>query len=169
MIGETAILLRLRWLVVVLSALLWTTIGGAASLAVRDHFDPSSFAANSAARVESRALVPYSGQATPTSWPGNGGFLTGPSKTTLLPGTVIDRYGAGTGTYVAPAGTPFGMRGLPAAYETTQPLNTYRVLQPIEVNAGNAAPAFDQSGLGTQYQLPFSVNDLIELKVLAPH
>lgn len=121
------------------------------------------------AQVESRALVPYSGQATPTSWPGNSGFLTGPSKATLSPGTIIDRYGAGTGTYVAPAGTPFGMRGLPAAYETTQPLNTYRVLQPIEVNAGNAAPAFGQPGLGTQYELPFSVNDLIELKVLAPH
>jgi hypothetical protein len=46
MIGETAILLRLRWLVVVLFGLLWTTIGGAASLAERDHFGPSSFAAN---------------------------------------------------------------------------------------------------------------------------
>ena len=45
MIGETAILLRLRWLVVVLFGLLWTTIGGAASLAERDHFGPSSFAA----------------------------------------------------------------------------------------------------------------------------
>ncbi len=28
MIGETAILLRLRWLVVVLLGLLWSTIGG---------------------------------------------------------------------------------------------------------------------------------------------
>lgn len=44
MIGETAILLRLRWLVVVLLGLLWTTIGGAASLAERDHFGPSSLA-----------------------------------------------------------------------------------------------------------------------------
>jgi hypothetical protein len=49
MIGETAILLRLRWLVVVLFGLLWTTIDGAASLAERDHFGPSSFAAKTPA------------------------------------------------------------------------------------------------------------------------
>jgi hypothetical protein len=68
MIGETAILLRLRWLVVVLFGLLWTTIGGAASLAERDHFGPSSFAAKSAPR---QTLIHFTDEAGHTGITGS--------------------------------------------------------------------------------------------------
>lgn len=101
-------------------------------------------------------------------WPGDGGFLHVPRKITLYPGTAVDRYGAGTGTYVSPAGTPFSMRGLPPSYQTTERLTTYRVLQPISVESGRAAPAFGLPGLGIQYELPTSVDVLIGRKALLP-
>ena len=45
-------------------------------------------------------------------WPSNGGFQR-VNIMTLRPGTIIDRYGPETGTYVAPAGVPFTQRSLP--------------------------------------------------------
>jgi hypothetical protein len=75
MIGETAILLRLRWLVVVLFGLLWTTIGGAASLAERDHFGPSSFAANSGLRGLGSRGVRNAEHLTDAQWSQIGGHI----------------------------------------------------------------------------------------------
>ena len=117
--------------------------------------------------TSTKALVPYSGPTT-SGWPGNRGFLSGPYSTELKPGTLIDRYGNRSGTFVSPKGTPFPQRGLPANYETEKPLETYEVLTPLKVNTGQVAPAFGQPGFGVQHELPFSVQELIDLGVLGP-
>ncbi len=112
-------------------------------------------------------IVPYSGQPLPDSWPGNRGFLGNPSEFTLESGAVVDRYGSRFGTFVAPQGTPFPMRGLPS--ETlNKPFEAYRVRSPLKVQSGLTAPAFGQPGLGTQFELPLTVDELIQLKILEP-
>ncbi len=121
----------------------------------------------SAASVQTKALVPYSGQATPTSWPGNAGFLGSVTETELTAGTLIDRFGPrATGYYVAPKGTPFSSRGLPASYESGVAYEAYEVLQPFQVKTGLSAPGFGSPGLGIQHQLPLSVQQLIDIGVL---
>jgi len=110
-----------------------------------------SHAAEGAASLET-AIQPY--------WPANNGFQGMANNLELQVGSLIDRYGLGTGTFAAPQGTPFGMRGLPL--EALQsPYNIYQVMQPFNVNAGLTAPAFGQLGQGIQYQLPMSVNELV--------
>ncbi|WP_048908453.1 TNT domain-containing protein [Shewanella piezotolerans] len=78
---------------------------------------------------------------------------------TLRPGTIIDRYGPETGTYVAPAGVPFTQRSLPPEH-INLPLTQYRVVRPIPVYYGPATPHFGQFGGGIQYQLPNNVRSL---------
>jgi hypothetical protein len=94
------------------------------------------------------------------------GFLGGWAKTeTLKAGTVIDRYGAETGRFLSPGGTPFEARSLPTG---SGPLRAYEVAKPLEVQAGITAPAFGQSGLGIQYMTSKSVADLIRAGYLKP-
>jgi hypothetical protein len=95
-----------------------------------------------------------------TWWPDNDGFADTPTKTTLQPGTKIDRYGKVSGKYAAPEGTQFGQRSLAPGSENS-PYNSYEVIKPFDVNSGIAAPWFDQPGQGTQYQLPMSIRELI--------
>lgn len=93
----------------------------------------------------------------------NNGFLEGTKKVQrLVKGTLIDRYGDSNGTFVAPKGTPYEMRSLPYT-ENPYAYHVYRVTQTIEnVKAGIAAPAFDQPGGGIQYQLPKTVELLLD-------
>ncbi|WP_167359227.1 TNT domain-containing protein [Burkholderia diffusa] len=73
----------------------------------------------------------------------------------------MDRYGYEGGTYVSPAGTPYGARALPPG-SNEKPYNVYEVAKPIEnVAEGRIAPWFGELGLGTQYKLPKSVGDLV--------
>ncbi len=96
------------------------------------------------------------------NWPANDGFSGTPKPITLEVGVVIDRYGAGTGKYASPQGTPLPQRSLPLGSEN-RPLNTYKIVKPInEVQSGKVAPWFDQPGGGTQYKLPQSVDDLLK-------
>jgi hypothetical protein len=53
------------------------------------------------------------------------------------------------------------MRALPPGAQSA-PLNTYEVVSPLESDAGTVAPWFGQLGLGTQYDLPSSIAELIE-------
>lgn len=73
---------------------------------------------------------------------------------------MIDRYGHEGGTFVSPIGTPFEMRALPSSINLKN-LNTYRVVNTIEVETAKVAPAFNQIGLGIQHKLPDSVGNLI--------
>lgn len=74
---------------------------------------------------------------------------------------LIDRFGTPRGTFVAPRGTPVPMRALPPGVADA-PYNVYRVVKPIDVQAGRTAPCFGQLGGGTQYELPSRVADLIK-------
>lgn len=96
------------------------------------------------------------------NWPDQpGGFLETPTKTTLPVGMTLDRYGPETGSFLSPEGTPFEQRSLfPGTQETGY--NIYEVVKPIEVNAGTAAPWFEQPGGGVQYQTPMSIESLID-------
>lgn len=93
-------------------------------------------------------------------WPAAKGFLGKIENSVLGEGTLIDRYGNESGTYVSPAGTPAPMRALrPGTLEKSY--NAYRVTQPISVMTGRVAPAFGQIGLGVQHVLPDTVENLI--------
>lgn len=94
-------------------------------------------------------------------YPPNRGFHGKPERIALTPGTRIDRYGAPSGTFTSPAGTPFPERSLPSA-AASKPLNTYEVVKPFEVHAGPAEPWFGQPGMGTQYESRVSVQRLID-------
>jgi hypothetical protein len=66
------------------------------------------------------------------------------------------------GSYVFPAGTPYGARALPPGSDK-KPYNVYQVKKPFDnVEAGKIAPWFGELGFGTQYKLPKSVGDLVE-------
>ena len=75
---------------------------------------------------------------------------------------IIDRYGATTGKFTAPANTPFGQRALPSSYAGQTP-QKYKVLKPIpNVEEGQIIPWFNQPGLGIQYKLEKSVQYYID-------
>lgn len=93
------------------------------------------------------------------AYPPNRGFEFS-GRATLIPGTRVDRYGKPTGSFVSPEGTPFSQRSLPASAQSKS-YNVYQVAKPFEVDAGPAAPWFGQQGKGMQYELPTSVQNLM--------
>ena len=115
---------------------------------------------------------PTPGTAIQTYWPLNGGFLGTSVPQTLSPGYQFSRYGGffdstGTfrdfGNFVAPSDVPLEMRSLPPVSGAARPLTTYEVIRPIyDVPTGLAAPAFGKFGLGTQYQLPMTIQDYLD-------
>ena len=96
-----------------------------------------------------------------TRWPANNCFEGKPSTTTLQPGARFDRYGNPSGTFVSPEGTLYGARSL-APGSANAPYNSYEVIKPFDVQSGTVAPWFDQPGGGIQYQLPMSVQSLLD-------
>jgi len=69
-------------------------------------------------------------------------------------GDKIDRFGGSDySRFFSPEGTPAVARSLPAG-SAQQPLRSFEVLKPFEVEAGTVAPAFGQPGLGTQFRTP---------------
>lgn len=80
---------------------------------------------------------------------------------TLADDTKIDRYGSLWGTFVAPTGTPFGQRALPAS-SLSRTYYQFEVTKDIPgVLKGQAIPWFNQPGEGIQYMMPRSMKDLI--------
>lgn len=98
-------------------------------------------------------------------WPSNDGFKGTPSTETLPVGTRIDRYGFTDGRFVAPEGTPYTQRSLPAGYNN-KPYNVYEVAKPVEVLSGETAPWFFEQGGGTQYMFDTSIEDLLSQGIL---
>ena len=84
------------------------------------------------------------------------------SPMSLNTGSAISRFGPETGFYASPAGTSFSARALPSNYATQQPFYQYEVIKPFGVNGGLVEPWFGQPGMGTQYRLPASVQQLIK-------
>ena len=105
------------------------------------------------------AVASTSDSAT-TVYPPNDGFSGTPESVTLPAGTTVERYGSPNGRYVAPVGTPPEALSLPPDKVGTSP-DYYALLAPIEVQAGTAAPWFNQPGGGTQYILPDSITNLV--------
>ncbi len=77
----------------------------------------------------------------------------------LFAGQLIDVFGDDTGTYLAPAGTPYGARSIPPQTldSTTDPAGCnyllYKVVQEFPVYSGPIAPGLAQPGFGLQYVL----------------
>lgn len=108
----------------------------------------------------SRALVPY--------YPPNQGFAGASGEASLVPGTIVDRYGGTGGSFLSLQSTPAAARSLPFG-AASRPLKSYQVMQPIKVNAGIAAPWFNQPGGGLQFDLGTrTVQDLIDSGHLQP-
>ena len=84
---------------------------------------------------------------------------------TLQPGTRVDRYGAETGKFVSPEGTPYSNRALPPNSNVC-PYHIYEIKKPIEVQSGKVASWFGEPGGGIQYQFTRSIDELINSEVL---
>ncbi len=81
---------------------------------------------------------------------------------TLEDDTKVDRYGSLWGTFVAPTGTPFGERALPASSKS-RVYYKFEVTQDIaDVLKGKAIPWFNQPGEGIQYMMPRSMKELVK-------
>lgn len=117
------------------------------------------------------------------SYPENNGFEGAPSRLTISPGMLVDRFGGSSGSFLAPAGTPYRERSLPPTNLNTPPggpqhsYHVYRVIQPFDVDAGPSAEWFSQPGGGLQYFLnpaykptddaaPYNVDYLLERGIL---
>ncbi len=98
------------------------------------------------------ALQPY--------YPANNGFYGTPKATTLRPGAAFDRYGSDFGRFASPTGTPIHHCALPPGAEDGA-YSAFRVVEPLAVQSGRVAPAFESFGGGTQYLLPKSVKELL--------
>ena len=96
-------------------------------------------------------------------YPANDGAVGHIATITLRAGSVIlTRYGAATGRYVSPAGTPFEQRALPTTTDESD-FHTYIVCRNIEgVEKGKIAPWFGQAGGGIQYKLPDRISNLLD-------
>jgi hypothetical protein len=84
----------------------------------------------------------------------------------LLRDERIDRYGGSDfSRFFSPAGTPRAARALPPG-TADQPLRTFEVVKPFEVQAGTVAPAFGEIGLGTQYKTPVRLEVLLKRGII---
>ena len=79
----------------------------------------------------------------------------------LRQGQRVDRYGSRFGNWLAPEGTPYSARSIPAG---KGPYMQFEVMKPFEVTKSIATPGFQygQNGFGTQYQTPVSIDVLIK-------
>ncbi|MFD7029278.1 TNT domain-containing protein [Streptomyces sp. NPDC059917] len=83
----------------------------------------------------------------------------------LPPGSLLDRFGPDSGSFLAPAGDPYPARSLPPQSLRTRPggaacdYHVYEVLRTLPVRRGPAAPWFEQPGGGTQFKLDAALLD----------
>gem|GEM_PF-4318717 len=95
-------------------------------------------------------------------YPSNLGF-DGPAETSILQPGIYDRYGGSNGSFLAPEGTLFEQRSIPAYKNDISIYTRYMVVKPIpNVKVGTTAPWFGYSGGGTQYYLPYSIQHYID-------
>ena len=89
------------------------------------------------------------------------GFLNGKYKeSVILPGTRINRIGSNpTGRYFSPEGATFGEKALPP-FMKLQPNSDYIVLKEIPTKEGLVAPWFDEPGMGIQYYIYSTIDEL---------
>jgi hypothetical protein len=92
------------------------------------------------------------------------------SPQVLVAGMKVDRFGSERGRYISPASTPFVQRAIPPESlnrllddpDNKHPYRQYIVAKNFTVVSGPTGPAFGQPGQGTQYQLPVTVQALVD-------
>lgn len=100
-------------------------------------------------------------------WPPAEGFAAAPSPMILPAGLLIDRFGSPYGRFFSPKGADFAARALP--YDCSKlAYTTYRVMTPIFVWVGKAAPWFDQAGGATQFETDATAAQLVGDAALQP-
>lgn len=98
-------------------------------------------------------------------YPPADGFIS-VEMVTLEDDARVDRYGSLWGTFVAPTGTPFGERALPAS-SRERTYYKFEVIQDIDsVLKGKAIPWFGMPGEGIQFKMPKSMRDLVAGKYI---
>ncbi|ORY17664.1 hypothetical protein BCR34DRAFT_23517 [Clohesyomyces aquaticus] len=97
----------------------------------------------------------------------NGTAIT--ASMTLVPGTILDRFGSEFGTFMSPGGAPYAQRALPptnlnAAPGAAFPYNyrVYIVERGLTVKAGPITGWFGQQGLGLQFVVPGTILSLVD-------
>ncbi|GAA2914803.1 hypothetical protein GCM10010517_81150 [Streptosporangium fragile] len=94
----------------------------------------------------------------------SGGYINGKPivrTVTLYVGLRLDRFGSERGSFLAPLGASYIGRALPPSNLNTFAgapqyvcnYHAYEVVKEFKVDAGPAAPAFQQAGRGTQYHV----------------
>jgi len=99
------------------------------------------------------------------NWPKDDGFDAPKLKVVVQPGELVDRFGDTCGSFLSPEGASYGGRALPyqcAGYAYT----VYRVLKPLPVTIGTAAPAFGEPGGAVQLKTSEVVDQLLAEGVL---
>jgi hypothetical protein len=99
------------------------------------------------------------------NWPKDDGFDPPKLKVTIQPGELVDRFGDTCGSFLSPEGASYRGRALPyqcQGYAYT----VYRVLKPLPVVIGTAAPAFGEPGGAVQLQTADLVDQLLAEGVL---
>ena len=93
-------------------------------------------------------------------YPPNQGFLSETTREFLYKGHRFDRYGGSDiSRFFSPANTPPVARSLPPG-TASQPLRSFEVMKPFEVESGFVAPYFGEICYGLQ------ITTLVELKIL---
>jgi len=72
-----------------------------------------------------------------------------------------------TGRYVSPPGTGLGARGLPSSYPYHQE-TLWEVVKPIRMEVGLSAPWKDSPGMGIQYRMQQTEQELWDAGALRP-
>lgn len=121
-------------------------------------FRRCTLAAKATARVETTALRPF--------YPANNGFAGATERQFLMPGQTIGRFGgSGYSRFFSPQGTSEAARALPPGI-AGQPLRSFEVMKPFEVDAGRIVPRFGQPGGGTQFVTPVRLETLLKRGIL---
>ena len=108
-----------------------------------------------------------SGGSADIAWPPNQGYAASPAPAPKLvyEGAEIDRFGFENGTFFSPAGASFKARAVPYVCPQME-YRVYRVMKPMVVQSGIAAPWFNEPGGAIQYMAADSAADLRKAGVL---
>ena len=118
---------------------------------IKDHI-LANIAESQAARGASNFNAPKIGLAS-REWPPYPGTINQvEADFTLLPGTLVDRFGPPRGTFLSPVGTSYSERALKPG-TMREDYYVYEVLQPLTVKTGEIRAWFGETGNGTQYRL----------------
>jgi hypothetical protein len=99
-------------------------------------------------------------------YPENAGFVGATKQVFLMPGQTIDRYGGSSySRFFSPPGTPNFARSLPPG-TASQPLRSFEVVKPFEVQSGKVGAWFHQPGGGEAYKSPVQLETLLKRGII---